>query len=268
VVTEALNAVITGSVHDLIRGSLMVSLGLFGLSLLARPFWPDLKLVSFQRAAIWGIAIQAYLLNAPGIASYAEAASFPVELVAIEALQRRIATYEQAQGAALTADQRRSLTGCFGAVATRNLGSDLPDLEFAPGMGRNLKPADAGQPVVLLPGSQAMQLLGLRPGKTLTLRLENGAEVSLEIVVVSGHTASTWNMASKSPRCPMPMWLHVPRSRSHFPNPAATCRRSRAFASARITTQSFQRPAILGKTSSIDSTVTTRCSSAVQARIC
>jgi hypothetical protein len=38
VVTEALNAVITGSVHDVIRGSLMVSLGLFGLSLLARPF--------------------------------------------------------------------------------------------------------------------------------------------------------------------------------------------------------------------------------------
>ena len=67
VVTEALNAVITGSVHDLIRGSLMVSLGLFGLSLLARPFWPDLRLVSFQRAALWGIAIQAFLLNAPGL---------------------------------------------------------------------------------------------------------------------------------------------------------------------------------------------------------
>ena len=67
VVTEALNAVVTGSVHDLIRGSLMVSLGLFGLSLLARPFWPDLKLVSFQRAAIWGIAIQAFLLNAPSL---------------------------------------------------------------------------------------------------------------------------------------------------------------------------------------------------------
>ncbi len=45
----------------------MVSLGLFGLSLLARPFWPDLKLVSFQRAALWGIAIQAFLLNAPGL---------------------------------------------------------------------------------------------------------------------------------------------------------------------------------------------------------
>ena len=78
VVTEALNAVITGSVHDLIRGSLMVSLGLLGLSLLARPFWPDLKLVSFQRAAIWGIAIQAYLLNAPGI--YTELETWRVNL--------------------------------------------------------------------------------------------------------------------------------------------------------------------------------------------
>jgi hypothetical protein len=38
VVTKALNAVITGSVHDLIRSSLIFSLGLFGLSLLARPF--------------------------------------------------------------------------------------------------------------------------------------------------------------------------------------------------------------------------------------
>jgi hypothetical protein len=78
VVTEALNAVITGSVHNLIRGSLMVSLGLFGLSLLARPFWPNLKLVSFQRAAIWGIAIQAYLLNAPGI--YTELETWRVDL--------------------------------------------------------------------------------------------------------------------------------------------------------------------------------------------
>ncbi|NLD43841.1 MAG: hypothetical protein GX657_10135, partial [Chloroflexi bacterium] len=78
VVTEALDAVITGSVHNLIRGSLMVSLGLFGLSLLARPFWPDLKLVSFQRAALWGIAIQAYLLNAPGI--YTELETWRVDL--------------------------------------------------------------------------------------------------------------------------------------------------------------------------------------------
>ncbi len=78
VVTEALNAVITGSVHSLVRGSLMVSLGLFGLSLLARPFWPDLKLVSFQRAAIWGIVIQAYLLNAPDI--YTELETWRVDL--------------------------------------------------------------------------------------------------------------------------------------------------------------------------------------------
>jgi putative ABC transport system permease protein len=125
----------------------------------------------------------------PGIVSYTEAASFPVELVAIDgdpaALERRIAAYEEAEGSALTADQRRSLTGYFDAVAARDLGSNLPDLEFAPGMGRNLTSADAGRPVVLLPGSQAMQPLGLRPGETLTLRLENGAEASLEILGVS-----------------------------------------------------------------------------------
>jgi hypothetical protein len=78
VITEALNAVVSGGLHDLLRGSLMVSLGLFGLSLLARPFWPDLKLVSFQRAALWGIVLQAYLLNAPGI--YAELETWRVDL--------------------------------------------------------------------------------------------------------------------------------------------------------------------------------------------
>jgi hypothetical protein len=98
VVTEALNAVITGSVHDLIRGSLMVSLGLLGLSLLARPFWPDLKLVSFQRAAIWGIAIQAYLLNAPGI--YTELETWRVTLA------------EEAASAVSTG----AIPGCAGSV--------------------------------------------------------------------------------------------------------------------------------------------------------
>ncbi len=78
VVTEALNAVVTGSVHDLIRGSLMVSLGILGLSLLARPFWPDLRLVSFQRVVIWGIAIQAYLVSAPTI--YTELETWRVDL--------------------------------------------------------------------------------------------------------------------------------------------------------------------------------------------
>jgi len=67
VIVEALNAVATGSLHAVIRGSLMVSLGLLGLSLLARPFWPDLRIVSFQRVVLWGAVIQAFLLNAGGI---------------------------------------------------------------------------------------------------------------------------------------------------------------------------------------------------------
>ena len=98
VVTEALNAVITGSVRDLIRGSLMVSLGIFGLSLLARPFLPGLRLVSFQRAAIWGIAIQAYLVSAPTI--YAELETWRVDLA------------EEVAGAVSTG----AIPGCSGSV--------------------------------------------------------------------------------------------------------------------------------------------------------
>jgi putative ABC transport system permease protein len=134
-------------------------------------------------------AILGALAETPGIVSYAEAASFPVELVAINgdpiAYQRRIATYEREQGAALTADQQRSLAGYFDAISARDLGSNLPDLEFAAGMGRNLTPADDGRAVILLPGSEALLPLQLQPGETLTFRLDNGAEVTLEIVGIS-----------------------------------------------------------------------------------
>jgi hypothetical protein len=60
--------------------------------------WPDLKLVSFQRAAIWGIAIQAYLLNAPGI--YTELETWRVTLA------------EEAAAAVSTG----AIPGCAGSV--------------------------------------------------------------------------------------------------------------------------------------------------------
>jgi hypothetical protein len=74
VVVEAINAVVSGSIATVIRGSAAVSLGLLGLSWLARAFWPDLRVVSFQRIVVWGLVIQAYLLNAPGIYTQLEAA--------------------------------------------------------------------------------------------------------------------------------------------------------------------------------------------------
>ena len=78
VVVEAINAVVSGSIAGVIRGSLMVSIGLWGLSLLAKALWPDLKVVSFQRIVLWGTVIQAYLLNAPGI--YTELEAMRVDL--------------------------------------------------------------------------------------------------------------------------------------------------------------------------------------------
>jgi hypothetical protein len=78
VVVEAITAVVSGSIATVIRGSAAVSLGLLGLSLLARAFWPDLRVVAFQRIVLWGLVIQAYLLNAPGI--YTELEAMRVDL--------------------------------------------------------------------------------------------------------------------------------------------------------------------------------------------
>jgi len=73
VIVEAIGAVVGGSIAAVIRGSLMVSLGFLGLSLLAKPFWPDLNLVKAQRIVLWGTVIQAYLLHAPAIYTQLEA---------------------------------------------------------------------------------------------------------------------------------------------------------------------------------------------------
>jgi hypothetical protein len=78
VVVEAITAVVSGSIGGVIRGSLIISIGLLGLSFLAKAFWPDLKIVSFQRIVLWGTIIQAYLLNAPGI--YTELEAMRVDL--------------------------------------------------------------------------------------------------------------------------------------------------------------------------------------------
>jgi len=78
VVVEAITAVVSGSIATVIRGSAAVSLGLLGLSWLARAFWPDLRVVAFQRIVLWGMVIQAYLLNAPGI--YTELEAMRVDL--------------------------------------------------------------------------------------------------------------------------------------------------------------------------------------------
>lgn len=85
-IIEAIDAVIGGSTRNVIRGSLMVSLGLLGLSLLAKPFWPKLKIVNVQRVVVWGIAIQAYLLIAPAIYANLESMRHSKQLNAALAL--------------------------------------------------------------------------------------------------------------------------------------------------------------------------------------
>lgn len=128
----------------------------------------------------------------PGVVSQVEAAGFASTLVAIngdpEAYERRIAAYEQ-DHPALTTAQRQSLDLYFSDILGRELTSNLPHLDFAPGMGRNFTPDDAGRPLALLPGAPHLAALGLQPGETLTFRLANDAEITLEILGIGQESA-------------------------------------------------------------------------------
>ncbi|MGD9100795.1 MAG: FtsX-like permease family protein [Anaerolineae bacterium] len=128
----------------------------------------------------------------PGVVSQVEAAGFSSTLVAIngdpEAYERRIAAYEQ-DHPALTVAQRQSLDLYFSDILGRELTGNLPDLNFAPGMGRNFTPDDAGRPLALLPGDPHLAALDLQPGETLTFRLANDAEVTLEILGIGQESA-------------------------------------------------------------------------------
>jgi putative ABC transport system permease protein len=134
----------------------------------------------------------------PGVTSHAAAASFAVQLTAINgdrsAYEQRIAAYEHEQGAPLTLEQRQDLNGYFTQLSGRDLRGNLPQLVIAPGMGRNLTSADADRPVVLLPGTSTLAPLQLMPGETLTFRLPDvgaSTEMTLEIVGISQESVGT-----------------------------------------------------------------------------
>ncbi len=118
----------------------------------------------------------------PGVLSHAKAAGFPAQLIAIngdpQAYSRRIAAYEREQGQPLTPEQRQSLDGYFSGLSGRELQSNLPRFDIAPGMGRNLTPDDASRRVALVPGTAALAPLQLAPGETLTFRLTHTADIA------------------------------------------------------------------------------------------
>jgi putative ABC transport system permease protein len=128
----------------------------------------------------------------PRVLSHTQVAGFSAELIAINgdpgAYERRVVAYEREQGESYTPEQRQRLVGYFSHLSGRDLRSNLPDLDIAPGMGRNLTPKDIGQRVALLPGTSLLAPLKLVPGETLTFRLAKAAnttQITLEIIGIS-----------------------------------------------------------------------------------
>ena len=134
-------------------------------------------------------AARQVLEESPEVSSYAEVNVFPAELTAINgdpgAYERRIAAYEQEQGVPLTLQERDRLATEFSVIIGRDLSSNLPHFDFAPGMGRNLTSDDTGRQVVLVENTYHLAMLKLQPGETLTFQLVGDAQVTLEVVGVT-----------------------------------------------------------------------------------
>jgi putative ABC transport system permease protein len=134
-------------------------------------------------------AARQVLKESPQVSSYAEVNDFPAELTAINgdpaAYERRIAAYEQERGVPLTLEERDMLAAEFSVITGRDLSSNLPHFDLAPGMGRNLTPDDTGRQVVLVENTYYLAMLKLQPGEMLTFQLAGDAQITLEIVGVT-----------------------------------------------------------------------------------
>jgi ABC-type antimicrobial peptide transport system permease subunit len=156
------------------------------------------------------------------VLSCAEAGIFAVELIAIngdrDAYERRIADYERDQGIPLPPQAQEMLAWDLSTITGRDLRVKAPYFNLSPGMGRNLTPDDAGQPVVLLVNRSTMAPLKLQPGDALTFRLSSNSQITLEIVAVVREDASGFSRDTIIAPLDVLSPLAVPRARLFVAN--------------------------------------------------
>ncbi len=130
--------------------------------------------------------IEEVLAEQPGVNSYAAVGSYEVKLLSVEDGQTR-----EVRTAAQLKDTLRSQNDTlaqlfdftFGAIDARELGSNLPDVRFY--RGRQLTPADAGQPVIVISADQVSLAIGLDVGDKMTFSLSDRSDdalITFEIV--------------------------------------------------------------------------------------
>jgi putative ABC transport system permease protein len=178
---------------------LALIVGLFSVSLIVIMAGNIVSNLGKGARGAWGAALmirtreleaaRQVLEESPEVSSYAEVNVFPAELAVINgdpgAYERRIAAYEQERGFPLTLQDRDRLATEFSVIIGRDLSSNLPHFDFAPGMGRNLTSDDNGRQVVLVENTSYLAMLKLQPGEKLTFQLVGDAQVTLEVVGVT-----------------------------------------------------------------------------------
>lgn len=136
--------------------------------------------------------VETTLVGLDGVRSYAVLGSYNARLVAAEGgVTGAITDWDVLRARAREDTSRYAdlLARTFEGIDARELGSNLPEVDFY--RGRQLTPADAGQPVVVIEANEATLAAGLDVGDRLTFELigqslptaeETFPTVTLEVV--------------------------------------------------------------------------------------
>jgi ABC-type lipoprotein release transport system permease subunit len=164
--------------------------------------------------------VEAQLQEVPGVQSFTAVGGYSVELVSLEDVSAgEIVPYDELKARADTVvygggmgemmhPDRDWLREATSSIDARGVDSNLPDLPFYE--GRQLTPADAGQPYIVVSANEATLAAGLDVGDKLTFRLNgNGepsggahdepVEVTFEIVGMVDRVGERMNLSANSP---------------------------------------------------------------------
>lgn len=164
--------------------------------------------------------IDARLKLAPGVRSHTTVASYNVDLLYVEHSDGSQLTYDELYRKAEEAsdDAALAFSSSLEVINGRGLDSNLPDVDIA--TGRQLTPADARQPVIVLEANDGTEAAGIQVGDRLTFNLLGENEegegdaptITFEIVGIvdrSENTISVGNSGSYAPIDAFPV-RHIP----------------------------------------------------------
>jgi ABC-type antimicrobial peptide transport system permease subunit len=153
-------------------------------------------------------SVEAQLASIDGVNSYAMVGTYNVQLIALEDIsENQIVSYDELKARAdgeaegdMMAHGNRNLSRYVSTIDARGVDSNLPDVPFY--RGRQLTPADAGKPYIVITANEKTLAAGFDVGDKLTFRFEGSSapvEMTFEIVGMVDRTEGRFTSETTSP---------------------------------------------------------------------